>query len=82
LAEYSGLLGVECGHRPEGSKLFSLRLLPEAIHRIQKVYGPVDFYVDDMVMKIQGQNPAFVDGLYAKFYALSNELLCVGPKCS
>jgi hypothetical protein len=38
--------------------------------------------MDDMAMKMQGAGPAFVDGLYAKFYSLSNELLRVGPKCS
>jgi hypothetical protein len=37
---------------------------------------------DDMVMKMQGAKAAFVDGLYAKFYSLSNELLRVGPKCN
>jgi hypothetical protein len=35
-----------------------------------------------MVMKIQGAKAAFVDGLYAKIYSLSNELLRVGPKCN
>jgi hypothetical protein len=35
-----------------------------------------------MVMKMQGAGPAFVDGRYAKFYSLDNELLRVGPKCS
>jgi hypothetical protein len=35
-----------------------------------------------MAMKMQMPEPAFVDGLYAKFYALSSELLRVGPKCS
>jgi hypothetical protein len=35
-----------------------------------------------MVMKMQGPKPAFVDGLYAKFYSLSSELLRVGPKCN
>ena len=34
------------------------------------------------MMKIQGAEPAFVDGLYAKFYSLGSELLRVGPKCS
>ena len=38
--------------------------------------------MDDMVMKMQGSRPAFVDGLYAKFYSLPSELLRVGPKCS
>lgn len=33
-------------------------------------------------MKVQGAEAAFVDGLYAKFYALASELLCVGPKCN
>jgi hypothetical protein len=33
-------------------------------------------------MKMQGPHPAFVDGLYAKFYSLSSELLRVGPKCN
>ena len=33
-------------------------------------------------MKMQGPELAFVDGLYAKFYALSSELLRVGPKCN
>ena len=33
-------------------------------------------------MKMQGPKPAFVDGLYAKFYALASELLCVGSKCN
>jgi hypothetical protein len=37
---------------------------------------------DDMVMKMQEPELAFVDGLYAKFYSLSSELLRVGPKCS
>ena len=35
-----------------------------------------------MVMKMQEPELAFVDGLYAKFYSLSSELLRVGPKCS
>ena len=35
-----------------------------------------------MVMKMQRPEPAFVDGLYAKFYSLSSELLRVGPKCN
>jgi hypothetical protein len=35
-----------------------------------------------MVMKMQCPGPTFVDGLYAKFYALPSELLRVGPKCS
>ena len=35
-----------------------------------------------MVMKMQESEPAFVDGLYAKFYSLPSELLRVGPKCS
>ena len=35
-----------------------------------------------MVMKMQEPGPAFVDGLYAKFYSLPSELLRVGPKCS
>jgi hypothetical protein len=34
-----------------------------------------------MVMKMQEPGSAFVDGLYAKFYSLSSELLRVGPKC-
>jgi hypothetical protein len=38
--------------------------------------------MDDMVMKMQGAGSGFVDGQYAKFYALYNELLCVGPKYS
>jgi len=38
--------------------------------------------MDDMEMKMQGPELAFVDGLYAKFYSLSSELLRVGPKCS
>ena len=33
-------------------------------------------------MKMQGPVTAFVDGQYAKFYSLSNELLRVGSKCS
>ena len=33
-------------------------------------------------MKMQDAESAFVDGLYAKFYSLFNELLRVGPKCS
>ena len=33
-------------------------------------------------MKMQEPEPAFVDGLYAKIYSLSNELLRVGPKCN
>jgi hypothetical protein len=37
---------------------------------------------DDMAMKMQEPEPAFVDGLYAKFYSLPSELLRVGPKCS
>ena len=36
----------------------------------------------DIAMKMLVPEPAFVDGLYAKFYALSNELLRVGPKCN
>jgi hypothetical protein len=32
-------------------------------------------------MKMQALQRAFVDGPYAKFYALSSELLRVGPKC-
>jgi hypothetical protein len=35
-----------------------------------------------MAMKMQMPEPAFVDGLYAKFYSLPSELLRVGPKCS
>jgi hypothetical protein len=35
-----------------------------------------------MVMKMQGAGLTFVDGRYAKFYSLVNELLRVGPKCS
>jgi hypothetical protein len=35
-----------------------------------------------MAMKMQGAGSAFVDGQYAKFYSLSNELLRVGPKCN
>ena len=35
-----------------------------------------------MAMKMQEPELAFVDGLYAKFYSLSSELLRVGPKCS
>ncbi len=38
--------------------------------------------IHDIAMKMLVQKPAFVDGLYAKFYALSNELLRVGPKCN
>jgi hypothetical protein len=38
--------------------------------------------MDDIVMKMQGENPPFVDGPYAKFYSLFNELLRVGPKCN
>ena len=33
-------------------------------------------------MKMQGAALGFVDGPYAKFYALCSELLRVGPKCS
>jgi len=33
-----------------------------------------------MVMKLREPPPAFVDGLYAKFYSLFSELLRVGPK--
>jgi hypothetical protein len=33
-------------------------------------------------MKMQEPEPAFVDGLYAKFYSLCSELLRVGPKCN
>ena len=33
-------------------------------------------------MKMQGPELAFVDGLYAKFYALPSVLLRVGSKCS
>ena len=33
-------------------------------------------------MKMQGAEPTFVDGQYAKFYSLSSELLRVGPKCN
>jgi len=35
-----------------------------------------------MAMKMQSLGAAVVDGRYAKFYALSGELLRVGPKCS
>jgi|SRR5580698_9187339 hypothetical protein len=42
----------------------------------------IPVFMDDMVMKMQASEPAFVDGLYAKFYSLSSELLLVGPKCS
>jgi hypothetical protein len=38
--------------------------------------------MDDIAMKMQDAGPAFVDGLYAKFYSLSNEPLRVGPKCN
>jgi hypothetical protein len=38
--------------------------------------------MDDVAMKMQAAGSAFVDGPYAKFYSLSNELLRVGPKCS
>ena len=33
-------------------------------------------------MKMQSVRLAFVDGQYAKFYSLCNELLRVGPKCN
>jgi len=35
-----------------------------------------------MVMNMQRPVPAFVDGLYAKFYSLPSGLLRVGPKCT
>jgi hypothetical protein len=35
-----------------------------------------------MAMKMQGSTVGFVDGLYAKFYALPSVLLRVGSKCS
>ena len=38
--------------------------------------------MDDLAMNMQGETPTFVDGLYAKFYALPSELLRVGPKCN
>src|SRR5437899_2151498 len=36
----------------------------------------------DLAMKFREPSPAFVDGLYAKFYSLFIELLRVGPKGS
>jgi hypothetical protein len=36
----------------------------------------------DIEMKMLSAEPGFVDGRYAKFYSLYNELLCVGPKCN
>jgi hypothetical protein len=47
--------------------------------RFKKV---VPVCADDMVMKMQTVRLAFVDGQYAKFYSLCNELLRVGPKCN
>ena len=38
--------------------------------------------MDDLAMNMQRARPGFVDGLYAKFYSLSSELLRVGPKCN
>jgi hypothetical protein len=35
-----------------------------------------------MAMNMHGPVTAFVDGPYAKFYSLSNELLRVGSKCN
>jgi hypothetical protein len=42
----------------------------------------ISFRRDDIVMKMQVLERPFVDGPYAKFYALSSELLRVGPKCN
>ena len=56
----------------------SWRVLKHLSQTIQKI----ELTQNDMVMKMQAAEPAFVDGLYAKFYSLSNELLRVGPKCS
>jgi hypothetical protein len=57
---------------------FSRRFPASKSHTIQRISG----CVDDLVMKMQGQRPGFVDGLYAKFYSLPNELLRVGSKCN
>jgi hypothetical protein len=37
---------------------------------------------DDVVMKMRALESRFVDGPYAKFYALPSVLLRVGSKCS
>jgi hypothetical protein len=58
-------------------------MVPEVVPCIQSSYGSKNsIRWDDMVMKMQRPELAFVDGLYAKFYSLSSELLRVGPKCS
>jgi hypothetical protein len=55
-------------------------MIPVVVPCIQSLYESKRFNLrDDMVMEVQ--EPAFVDGLYAKFYSLFSELLRVGPKC-